>query len=162
MWIEVFFRGVMWVLSSILLFPPPDSSSLFPAVRFRPSSLCWQTHRHGDDEIHPGDFALSVLCLPPWGFDLRLPPTDQQPLPAACRASPGGWPSQHDVLTQTEGNLGKSLTLLVVPWLCDCLYSYYKCINILMHIHLHIDIYIFHTYKCKTTSASCIFYNCTI
>lgn len=98
-------------LSSYSLCPPPGSSSLLPAVRFGPSRLRWQAHRHGDDEIHPGDIALPVLCVPPWGPDPGLPPTDQQPLPAACGASAGGRTSQHEILTQTERKLENTLRL---------------------------------------------------
>lgn len=79
-----------------------DSSSILPAFRFRPPLLRWQTHSHGDDEIHPGDAALSVLCLLPSGPDPGQSAKDQQPVPAAGGGGAGGPAPQHDFLTQEE------------------------------------------------------------
>lgn len=85
-----------------LIFCPPGPSPLLPAVRFRAQGLRWQTHRHGDDEVHLGDSAPSVLRVPPPGPEPGPPPPDQQPVPAARGAPRGGRGPQHELLTPTQ------------------------------------------------------------
>lgn len=94
--------------SNLLLFPLA-SSPLLPAFWFRPSLLCWQAHRHGDDEICPGHVAVPVLRVSPWGLDTGPPPTDQQPVTAACGARNGA--DLHEVPAQAQREQANTLRL---------------------------------------------------
>lgn len=59
------------------------SQSLLPAVRLRPAGLRRKTHRHGDDEGHPGDPAVEVHGLSSSRLHRQHHQADQQSLHAA-------------------------------------------------------------------------------
>lgn len=67
------------------------TQSLLPALWLRASFLCGQTHRHGDDEGHPGHSPVSVHCVSSSRLHVQQHQADQQPVTAASerRAHPG-------------------------------------------------------------------------
>jgi len=67
------------------------AQSILPAIRVWASVLRGQTHRHGDDEGHPGHPVVSVHRVSSAGLHPQQHPADQQPVAAACggRAQPG-------------------------------------------------------------------------
>lgn len=87
------------------------SSPLLPAVRIGPSRLRGEARGHGHDEIRPGDAPLPLLGLLPLWPDAGLPPTDQQPQPAACRTSAGSPTSGHELPAATARPLANTLSL---------------------------------------------------
>ena len=138
-------------VSGLLITPvlPSGSSSLLPAVRFRTSRLCWQAHRHGDDEIHPGDAAVPVLCVSSRRPDPGRPPSDQQPLPAACGASAGGRATQHDIPTPPERKLAD--TLRRTHWIYTFkLYIWYLLYFIYYHYCTKLRFILWYIYIKKT------------
>lgn len=67
------------------------AQSFLPALRLRASFLRGQTHRHGDDEGHPGHSAVSLYCVSSPRVHPQQHQADQQPVAAARggRAQPG-------------------------------------------------------------------------
>lgn len=68
---------------SLFFFFPAGAQPFLPALRLRASLLRGQTHRHGDDEGHPGHPALPLHRVSSARTHTRQHQADQQPVAAA-------------------------------------------------------------------------------
>lgn len=85
------FKDTKQELTLSLLSCLAGAQSFLPALRLRASFLRGQTHRHGDDEGHPGHAVISLHCVSSPRLHPQQHQADQQPVAAACggRVQPG-------------------------------------------------------------------------
>ena len=100
------------------------SQSILPAFRLRAALLCGETHRHGDDEVHPGDATFPLLRVSTPRLHCWKHSPDQQPLPAA---GGGGWRPYDGAVHSTKAfkeQPRKSIMshCCTVLWYCCCIY----------------------------------------